>query len=152
MENSRSRGLCGDRGHWPQHFDEICHLVSKRRKRPLGARDRGGFQELSVSRGAFDMGFVFFGAKGRDSDPIGNHLPPKSDVAKGILTSVRVAKDSQESAIASRAQQVEDVLCQAAWRTVAKARRSSEQYEKIGATRLNYTSGSEGYSLFLANL
>ena len=51
-----------------------------------------------------------------------------------------------------RAQQVEDVLFQAAWRTVAKARRSSEQYEKIGATRLNGTSGSEGYSLFLANL
>ena len=74
------------------------------------------------------------------------------DVAKGILTSVRVAKDSQESAIASGAQKVEDVLCQAAWWTVAKARRSSEQYEKIGATRLKCTSGSEGYSLFLANL
>ena len=78
--------LCGDRGHWPQHFDEICHLVSKRRKRPRGARDRGGFQELSVSRGAFDTRFVFFGAKGRDLDPVGNRLAPKSDVAKGILT------------------------------------------------------------------
>src|SRR2546426_12234984 len=92
---------------------------------------------MSIPSRAFDVWFVFVGAKRRDIDAVGNRLAPEGNITNGILTDVGVAKDAHESGIPSRAPQVEDMLFQAAGRAVAKACGSSEQYEQIGTARFD---------------